>query len=89
MAVKRSNGQMSGQDTPIPTLSPRSGVPTSPSQSPLGLCQRPKPSQPLLDIRVRSEVIATTFVLEPPQLRKDSKLLRRSPQTAGADLRDP
>jgi hypothetical protein len=28
-----------------------------------------------LDIRVRLEVIAMTFILEPPQLRKDSKLL--------------
>lgn len=43
----------------------------------------------MLDIRVRSEVIATTFVLEAQQLRKDSKLLGRRPQTAGAKTQGP
>lgn len=52
--------------TPNPHTQTKPWSPTSPSQSPLDLCQWLEPLQPPLDIRVRLEDIATTFVLEPP-----------------------
>lgn len=70
--------------------SPSQGPTTQPpSQSPLSFSQWLEALEPLLDIRVRSEVVATTFFLEAQQLREDSKLLGRSPQTAGAKLSAP
>lgn len=57
--------------------------------SPLCLGQRPEPLKPLLDVRVGAELVATTFILKPPQLRKDGEFLGRSPQTAGATIQEP
>lgn len=85
MAGRRASGQRAGCDTLIPTLNPSPGVPISSSLSPLGLCQWPEPLKPPLDIGIGSEVIATTFILEPPQLRKDSELLGRSQNSGTPD----